>query len=60
MENKATSAALERLEAVAADFLETQIAGVEKATGVEVKEVEVVVIPDQRGDGPAVTVVVST
>ena len=60
MKKQTTSAAIERLEGVAADFLEANIAAVEKAQGVTVKDVEVAVVPDPRGDGPAVTVVVTT
>jgi hypothetical protein len=60
MTKQATSAALERLEGVAADFLETKIAEVEKAQHIEIKDVEVAVIPGGHDDGPAITVVVST
>lgn len=60
MEKQSTSAALERLEGVAAEFLEDKIAEVEKAQHIEIKDVEVAVVPGGLGDGPAVTVVVST
>jgi hypothetical protein len=51
-----TTAALERLEGIAADFLETNIAVLEKAQGVSVKDVEVSVVPGPRGTSPVVTV----
>ena len=60
MNKQSTAAALERLEGVAADFLEANIAELEKAQGVKVKDVEVALVPDPRGAGPAITVVVST
>ena len=60
MKKQTTSAALERLEGVAAEFLETNIADLEKAQGVKVKDVEVALVPDPRGASPSVTVVVST
>jgi hypothetical protein len=60
MHKQSTSAALERLETVAALFLEAEIADVEKAQGITIKDIEVAVVPDLRGDTPAVTVVVST
>lgn len=60
MNTQSTSAALERLEAVAAEFLETEIAEVEKAQGITIKDVEVAVVPDMRGNSPSITVVVST
>lgn len=60
MNKQTTAAALERLEGVAADFLESNIAELEKAQGVKVKDVEVALVPDPRGASPAVTVVVST
>lgn len=60
MTKQSTSVALERLEGLAADFLEANIADVEKAQGVKIKDVDVDVIPDAHGGGPTVTVVVST
>ncbi|MEZ0308134.1 MAG: hypothetical protein ACAH21_09425 [Ramlibacter sp.] len=60
MTKQATSAAIERLEGVAADFLEVHIAEVEEDQGVTIKDVEVALIPDADGAGPAVTVVVTT
>jgi hypothetical protein len=59
MTAQATTAALERLEGLAADFLEAKINDVEKSVGVTVKEIEVAVVPDTHGDGPLVNVVVS-
>ena len=60
MTKQSTSAALDRLEGLAADFLETKIADVEKAENVKIKDVDVALIPDASGNSPAVTVVVST
>jgi len=60
MKKQATSAALERLEAIAAQFLETEIANLETAQGVAVKEVEVAVVHDAPGESPVVDVTVST
>jgi hypothetical protein len=60
MSKQTTTAAIERLEGLAAEFLETQIADVEKAEGITIKDVEVAVVPEGNGDTPAVTVVVST
>jgi hypothetical protein len=60
MDKKSTTAAVERLEGVAGEFLEDKIADLEKAQKVKVKEVEVAVIPDLHGHSPAVTVVVTT
>lgn len=59
MKQQATSAAIERLEGLAADFLETKIADLEKSQGVHIKDVEVALIPDALGKSPAVTVIVS-
>ena len=60
MDNQSTSAALERLEGQAAEFLEDKIADVEQAEGVKIKDVEVALIPDAHGASPTVTVVVTT
>lgn len=60
MTKQSTPAALERLEGLAADFLEVNIADVEKAQGIKIKDVDVDIIPDGHGGGPAITVVVST
>jgi hypothetical protein len=51
-----TAAALERLEGIAADFLETNIAVLEKSQGVSVKDVDVAVVPGPSGTSPVVTV----
>jgi len=59
MRKQTTSAALERLEGVAAEFLEDKIAEVQKAQQVEVKEVEVAVVQGGHGESPTVTVVVT-
>jgi len=55
-----TAAAIERLEGLAADFLESHIADLEKVEDVTVKDVEVAVVPDLRGGDAAVTVVIET
>jgi hypothetical protein len=61
MDKPSTSAALERLEGVAAEFLEEKIADVEKAQHITIKDVEVAVVPDASGHNPpVVTVVVGT
>lgn len=60
MDKQATSAAIERLEGISAAFLEDKIAAVEKTQGIRIKDVEVALIPDPRGNSPAVEVIVST
>jgi len=60
MKQQSISAAVDRLEAIAGDFLEKEIANVEHALHVNVKEVDVALIPDPDGDGPAVQVTVTT
>lgn len=60
MDKQSTTSAVERLEGIAAEFLEEKIAEVEKAQHIEVKEVDVAVVPGGHGESPAVTVVVTT
>jgi hypothetical protein len=61
MDKQSTSAALERLEGVAAEFLEDKIADVDKAQHITIKDVEVAIVPDAGGHKPSVvTVIVST
>ena len=60
MTKQSTSAAIERLEGIAADFLEANIADVEKAQDIKIKDIEVALVPDAGGASPAVTVIVST
>jgi len=60
LKKQSTVAAVERLEGIAAAFLESNIADLEKAQRVKIKDVEVALIPDVHGHSPAVTVVVST
>jgi len=54
-----TAAAIERLEGLAADFLESLIADWEKTHRVKIKDLAVALIPDLHGHSPAVTVYAS-
>jgi hypothetical protein len=60
MKTQSTSAALERLEGIAGEFLEDKIAVLENEQQIKIKEVEVALIPDSHGGSPAVTVLVTT
>jgi len=60
MTNPTIASAIERLEALAADYLETLIADWEKAQRVKIKDLAVALIPQLHGHGPAVMVVMST
>jgi hypothetical protein len=57
--NNPLATSIERLEALAGDYLESLIAEWEKVQRAQIKDLAVALVPNLRGHSPAVVVVIS-